>query len=122
VRGRSFAAAGGAAVLGGLALREPDLVRAGALLIVLPAASALIVRPSRYRLAARRRLDPPRVAVGEAATVTVRIGSAARLRAGVLAAGDVVPDPLRVPGAGPRSVLAGTGPGGHQELSYQIRP
>jgi hypothetical protein len=35
-RGWSFLAAGGAAVLGGLAIPEPDLVRAGALLVVLP--------------------------------------------------------------------------------------
>ena len=41
-RGRSFLAAGVAAVLGGLAIPEPDLVRVGALLVVLPAVSALI--------------------------------------------------------------------------------
>ena len=64
-RGRSFLAAGGAAVLCGLAIPEPVLVRVGALLVVLPIVSALIARRSRYRLACTRRLDPPRVAVGQ---------------------------------------------------------
>jgi hypothetical protein len=54
-------AAGGAAMVCGLALAEPDLVRVGALLILLPLVSALIARRSRYRLSCSRRLDPPRV-------------------------------------------------------------
>ena len=44
-RGRSFLAAGGAAVVCGLAIPEPDLIRVGALLVVLPVVSALIVAP-----------------------------------------------------------------------------
>jgi hypothetical protein len=74
-RGRSFLAAGGAAVVCGLAIPEPDLVRVGALVSVLPVVSALIVRRSRYRLACSRRLDPPRVAVGQPTTVTARVES-----------------------------------------------
>ena len=46
-RGRSFLAAGGAAVVCGLAIPEPDLVWVGALLVVLPLVSALIARRSR---------------------------------------------------------------------------
>jgi hypothetical protein len=49
-RGWSLLAAGGAAVLGGLAIPEPDLVRVGALLVVLPVVSALIAGRPRYRL------------------------------------------------------------------------
>ena len=41
-RGRSFMAAGGAAIVCGLAIPEPDLVRVGALLVILPAVSALL--------------------------------------------------------------------------------
>ena len=63
-RGRSFMAAGGAAMVCGLAIPEPDLVRVGALLVILPAVSALIARRSRYRLACVRRLDPPRIPAG----------------------------------------------------------
>ena len=93
-RGRSFLAAGGAAVVCGLAIPEPDLVRVGALLFVLPVVSALIVRRSRYRLACSRRLDPPRVAVGQSTTVTARVESVSRPRTGVLVAEDVIPDTL----------------------------
>jgi uncharacterized protein (DUF58 family) len=121
-RGRSFLAAGGAAVVCGLTIPEPDLVRVGALVSVLPVVSALIVRRSRYRLACNRRLDPPRVAVGQPTTVTARVESVSRLRTGVLVAEDVTPDPLRVLGSSPRFVLDEIEPGGHQELSYQLRP
>ena len=120
-RGRSFLAAGGAAVVCGLAIPEPALVRVGALAFILPVVSALSVRRSRYRLACSRRLDPPRVAVGQSTTVTARVQSVSRLRAGVLVAEDVTPDPLRVLGSSPRFVLDEIEPGGHQELPYQLR-
>ena len=83
-RGRSFLAAGGAAVLCGLAVAEADLVRVGALLVVLPIASALLALRSRYRLACTRGLNRPRVAAGQAATVTARVENVSRLRTGVL--------------------------------------
>ena len=117
-RGWSFLAAGGAAVLAGLAIPEPDLVRVGALLVVLPVVSALIAGWPRYRLACTRRLDPPRVPVGQPTTVTVRVGNVSRVRTGVLLAEDVTPDPL---GARPQFMLDEIEPGGHRELSYQIR-
>ena len=118
-RGWSLLAAGGAAVACGLAIPEPDLVRVGALLVVLPVVSALIVGRPRYRLACIRRLDPPRVPAGQPTTVTVRVGNASRVRTGVLLAEDVTPDPL---GARQRFVLDEIEPGEHRELSYQIRP
>jgi len=117
-RGWSFLAAGWAAVLGGLAIPEPDLVRVGALLVTLPVVSALIVGRPRYRLACIRRLDPPRVPAGQPVTVTARMDSVSRVRTGVLLAEDVIPDTL---GARPRFVLDEIEPGGHRELSYQIR-
>ena len=111
-RGRSFMAAGGAAVVCGLAIPEPDLVRVGALLIILPAVSALIARRSRYRLSCARRLDPPRVPAGQPATVTARVENVSRLRTGVLLAEDVTPYTLgsrpRVP-CSTRSSPAGAG-------------
>ena len=93
-RGRSFMAAGGAAVVCGLAIPEPDLVRVGALLVILPVVSALIARRSRYRLSCTRRLDPPRVPAGQPTTVTARVENVSRLRTGVLLAEDVTPYPL----------------------------
>jgi uncharacterized protein (DUF58 family) len=117
-RGWSFLAAGGAAVLGGLAIPEPDLVRLGTLLVVLPVVSALTAGRPRYRLACTRRLDPLRVPAGQPTTVTVRVGNVSRVHTGVLLAEDVTPDLL---GARPRLVLDEIEPGGHRELSYQIR-
>jgi uncharacterized protein (DUF58 family) len=117
-RGRSFVAAGGAAMVCGLAIPEPDLVRVGALLVVLPFVAALMARRSRYRLSCSRRLDPPRVPAGQPATVTARVENVSRLRTSVLLAEDVLPYTL---GSRPRFVLDEIEPGGNRELSYQIR-
>jgi uncharacterized protein (DUF58 family) len=117
-RGRSFVAAGGAAMVCGLAIPEPDLVRVGALLIILPLISALIARRSRYRLACSRRLDPPRVPAGQPTVITARLENVSRLRSAVLLAEDVTPYSL---GSRPRFVLDEIEPGGSRELRYQIR-
>jgi uncharacterized protein (DUF58 family) len=117
-RGRSFVAAGGAAMVCGLGIPEPDLVRVGALLAVLPVVSTLTARRARYRLSCTRRLDPPRIPAGQPATVTARVENVSRLRTGVLLAEDVIPYTL---GGRPRFVLDEIEPGGHRELRYQIR-
>src|SRR5260370_26762359 len=117
-RGRSFMAAGGGARVCGLGIPEPDLVRVGALLVALPAVSSLTARRARSRLSCVRRLDPPRVPAGQSATVTARMENVSRLRTGVLLAEDVTPYTL---GSRPRFVLDEIEPGGHRELSYQIR-
>jgi uncharacterized protein (DUF58 family) len=117
-RGRSFVAAGGAAMVCGLAIPEPDLVRVGALLVLLPFVAALTARRSRYRLSCSRRLDPPRVPAGQATEVTVRVENVSRLRTSVLLAEDVVPYTL---GSRPRFVLDEIEARGHRALSYQIR-
>ena len=116
-RGRSFMAAGGAAMVCGLAIPEPDLVRVGALLVILPLVSALIAARSRYRLSCSRRLDPPRVPAGQLTVVTARVENISRLRTGVLLAEDVTPYSL---GSRPKFVLDEIEPGGHRELNYQI--
>jgi uncharacterized protein (DUF58 family) len=117
-RGKSFVAAGGAAMVCGLAIPEPDLVRVGALLVILPFVAALVARRSRYRLSCSRRLDPPRVPAGQPTTVTARVENVSRLRTSVLLAEDIVPYTL---GSRPRFVLDEIEPGGHRELSYQIQ-
>src|ERR1700735_3116997 len=90
-RGRSFMAAGGAAVVCGLAIPEPDLVRVGALLLILPLVSVLIAGRSRPRLWCSRGLAPPRVPAGQFTVVTARVENISRLRTGVLLAEDVTP-------------------------------
>jgi uncharacterized protein (DUF58 family) len=118
-RGRSFMAAGGAAIVCGLAIPEPDLIRVGALLVILPLVSTLIAGRSRYRLSCSRRLDPPRVPAGQFTVVTARVENISRLRTGVLLAEDVTAYSL---GSRPRFVLDEIEPGGHRELTYQIHP
>jgi len=117
-RGRSFVAAGGAAMVCGLGIPEPDLVRVGAFIVVLPLVSSLTARRSRYRLSCARRLDPPRIPAGQPTTVTARVENVSRLRTGVLLAEDITPYTL---GGRPRFVLDEIEPGGHRQLSYQLR-
>ncbi|HZR48881.1 MAG TPA: DUF58 domain-containing protein [Streptosporangiaceae bacterium] len=117
-RGRSFVAAGGAAMVCGLAIPEPDLIRVGALLVVLPLIAALAARRSRYRLSCNRRIDPPRVPAGQTAAIAVRVENVTRLRTGVLLAEDTAPYAL---GARPRFVLDEIEPGGHREFNYTLR-
>jgi uncharacterized protein (DUF58 family) len=118
-RGRSFMAAGGAAMVCGLAIPEPDLIRVGALLVILPLVSTLTAGRSRYRLSCSRTLDPPRVPAGQFTVVKARVENVSRLRTGVLLAEDVTPYSL---GSRPRFVLDEIEPGGHRELTYQIHP
>jgi uncharacterized protein (DUF58 family) len=117
-RGRSFVAAGGAAMVCGLAIPEPDLIRVGALLVILPLIAALAARRSRYRLSCSRRIDPPRVPAGQPASIAVRLENVTRLRTGVLLTEDTAPYAL---GARPRFVLDEIEPGGHREFSYTLR-
>jgi uncharacterized protein (DUF58 family) len=102
----------------GLTVPEPDLVRIGALLILLPLVAALTARRSRYRLICDRRIDPPRIPVGQPTMVTVRLKNDARLRSGVLLAEDAAPYAL---GTRPRFVLDEIEPGGFREFTYQLR-
>jgi uncharacterized protein (DUF58 family) len=118
-RGWSFVAAGGAAIGCGLGIPEPDLLRIGALLVVLPAVSALVTLTFRHRVSCSWTLDPARVPAGQPATVTVRVRNVSRRRTGVLLAEDLIPAPLA---SRPRFLLDGIEPGGHRELSHQIRP
>jgi uncharacterized protein (DUF58 family) len=118
-RGRWFTAVGGAAAVCGLIIPQPDLVRVGALLVVLALVSALTLLRSGGRLSCVCGPDRPRVAAGKPVTVTARVDNASRLRTGVLLAEAITPDTL---GAGSQLVLDGIGPNGHWEMSYRIRP
>jgi uncharacterized protein (DUF58 family) len=118
VRGRWFIVIGAAAVIGGLDVTEPDLVRVGALLFVSPMTAALTALRSRGRLSSARRLSPRRVAAGEPTEVTTRVENVSRSRARALVAEDPIPYPL---GGRPRFTLDAIEPGGQRELTYQIR-
>jgi uncharacterized protein (DUF58 family) len=117
-RGRSFVAAGVAAAACGLLIPEPDLLRVGALLIVLPLLSVFGASRARYRLSCSRRILPARVTAGQPAELTIRLANVSRLRTGLLLAEDTLPYAL---GNRPRFVLDGIGAGSSKDLHYKVR-
>src|SRR6201994_4542114 len=117
VRGRSFVAAGAAAIVCGLLIPEPDLVRIGALLLALPVLSAFGAGRARYRLSCVRSVSPARLPAGQSAGLTIRLTNVSRLRTGLLLAEDTVPYAL---GSRPRFVFEGIGAGGSRAFTYQL--
>src|SRR6201999_2278470 len=117
LRGRSFVAAGAAAVICGLLIPEPDLVRIGALLLALPVLSSFGAGRARYRLSCVRTVSPARLPVGQAASLTVRLTNVSRLRPGLPAAEDTVPYAL---GSRPRFILEGIGARGSRSYTYEL--
>src|SRR5579863_1446798 len=117
VRGRSFVAAGAAAIACGALIPEPDLVRIGVLLLALPVLSAFGAGRARYRLSCVRTVSPPRLPAGQAASLTIRLTNVSRLRTGLLLAEDAVPYAL---GSRPRFVFEGIGAGGSRAFTYQL--
>ena len=117
VRGRSFVAAGVAAIACGALIPEPDLVRIGVLLLALPVLSAFGAGRARYRLSCVRSVSPPRLPAGQSASLTIRLTNVSRLRTGLLLAEDTVPYAL---GSRPRFVFEGIGGGGSRGFTYQL--
>ncbi len=117
-RGRSFLAAGAAAVACALLLGQPDLLRVGALLVTLPLLCVLAVWRTQYKLAGTRAITPSRAPVGADVVVSVSLENLSALPTGVLLVEDAVPYAL---GSRPRFVLARLEPRGRRELSYRVR-
>ncbi len=118
VRGRTFVAAGLAAILCGVLIPEADLVRIGALLLALPVLSAFGAGRARFRLSCVRTVSPARLPAGQTTSLTVRLTNVSRLRTGLLLAEDTVPYAL---GSRPRFVFEGIGAGGSRAYTYQLR-
>ncbi|MFI6246228.1 DUF58 domain-containing protein [Streptomyces sp. NPDC051016] len=117
-RGRSFLAAGVAAVICAYILGQQDLRPVGLLLAVLPLICAAVLYRTRYRVAGSRRLSPARVPAGSEARVHLRMDNVSRLPTGLLMLQDRVPYVL---GPRPRFVLDRVEPGGRREVSYRVR-
>ncbi|ROO61290.1 uncharacterized protein (DUF58 family) [Micromonospora sp. Llam0] len=117
-RGRSFLAAGAAAVVSALVLGEKDLLRVAILLAVLPLLAALYVGRSRYKLACTRSLEPHRVPVGSNARVVLRLQNLSRLPTGTLLLEDRLPYAL---GSRPRVVLERLGAQQASSVAYTVR-
>ncbi|MFV2086969.1 DUF58 domain-containing protein [Micromonospora sp. LOL_021] len=117
-RGRSFLAAGAAAVVSALILGEKDLLRVAILLAILPLLAALYVGRSRYKLACTRSLEPHRVPVGSTARVVLRLQNLSRLPTGTLLLEDRLPYAL---GSRPRVVLERLGAQQASSVAYTVR-
>jgi uncharacterized protein (DUF58 family) len=117
-RGRSFLAAGVAAVACAYVLGQPELLRVGLLLAALPLLCLLTVGLTRHRIGAARRLAPSRVAAASEARVHLRVENPSRVPTGLLMLQDRVPYVL---GPRPRFVLDRVEGGGHREVSYRVR-
>ncbi|MCQ0022381.1 DUF58 domain-containing protein [Streptomyces somaliensis DSM 40738] len=117
-RGRSFLAAGVAAVVCAYALGQPDLLRVGLLLAALPLVCVAVLHRTRHRVTGSRRLSPQRVAAGAEARVRLRMDNVSRVPTGLLMLQDRVPYVL---GPRPRFVLDRMEPGGRREVSYRVR-
>ncbi|MFF8790595.1 DUF58 domain-containing protein [Streptomyces sp. NPDC015125] len=117
-RGRSFLAAGVAAVACSYLLGQADLLRVGLLLAALPLVCVLVLHRTRYRVAGSRTLSPDRVPATAESRVRLRMENVSRLPTGVLMLQDRVPYVL---GPRPRFVLDRVEAGGRREVSYRVR-
>jgi uncharacterized protein (DUF58 family) len=118
-RGRSFIAAGAAAAVCAYLLGQPDLLRIGALLMLLPLLCVLVLHRTRSRVTAARQLSPARVSAGSESRVRLRLENVARgVPSGLLMLQDRVPYVL---GPRPRFVVDRIESGGRREVSYRVR-
>jgi uncharacterized protein (DUF58 family) len=118
VRGRAFLAAGGTAFVCALFLGHDELVRVGALLILLPLATAFFLGRSRYRLGLVRSLTPSQVSAGQQARVQLDLTNDGRMPTGLLLLEDQIPYVL---GTRPRFVVDRMGPKWKRSVGYLVR-
>jgi uncharacterized protein (DUF58 family) len=117
-RGRSFLAAGLAAAVCAYVLGQPDLLRVGLLLAVLPLVCVVVLYRTRHRVSGTRRLSPVRVPARQESRVLLCVRNVSRLPTGLLMLQDRVPYVL---GPRPRFVLDRLEPGARREVSYRVR-
>jgi Protein of unknown function DUF58 len=118
IRGRAFLAAGGTAFVCALFLGHDELVRVGALLVLLPLATAYFLGRSRYRLGLVRSVAPGQVAAGQQARVQLDLTNDGRMPTGLLLLEDQIPYVL---GTRPRFVVDRMGPKWKRSVGYLVR-
>ena len=117
VRGRAVVAAAAALLLVGALLGERALVQLAVFTLALPLLSALAVARQRFRISARRTVNPPRVPRGETAEVTLEIANADTRPGGLWVLTEQLPADL---GAAPRFVVDRLAPGSRSALHYRV--
>ncbi|MBV9593958.1 MAG: DUF58 domain-containing protein [Actinobacteria bacterium] len=117
MRSRCLLAAGFSALVCGFALGEPDLLRAGILIIAVPIVASVVVRRSQVSIASRRHVDPLHIPAGSAATMTLAVSNRSVLPTGPLMMEDRLPSQLV---GRARFVLDGLAGRGSRSVTYRI--
>jgi uncharacterized protein (DUF58 family) len=117
-RGRAFLAAGATAAVCALFLGQDELLRVGALLVLLPLVTAFFLGRARYRLGLVRTVTPTQVAAGQQARVQLDLTNDGRMPTGLLLLEDQLPYVL---GTRPRFVIDQMGPRWRRTVGYVVR-
>ena len=117
-RGRAFLSAGVTASVSAILLGQDDLLRVGALLVLLPLVTAYFLGRSRYRLGLVRTVSPIQVSVGQPARVQLDLTNDGRMPTGLLLLEEQVPYML---GTRPRFVVDRMGPQWRRSVAYVVR-
>ena len=117
-RGRAFLAAGITAAVCAILLGQEDLLRIGALLVLLPLVTAFFLGRSKYRLGLVRSVSPSQVAAGQQARVQLDLTNDGRMPTGLLLLEDQLPYVL---GTRPRFVVDKMGPRWRRTVGYVVR-
>jgi uncharacterized protein (DUF58 family) len=117
-RGRAFLAAGVTTLVCAFLLGQDALLRVGALLVLLPLATAFFVGRSRFRLGLVRSLSPAQVTAGQQTNVQLDLSNDGRMPTGLLLLEDQVPYVL---GNRPRFVVDRMGPSWKRSVTYPLR-
>ncbi len=118
VRGRSFLAAGVAAVICGVQVGERDFVRIGVLAALLPLLARVLLRRADDRVWVRRQLAAEQIEAGGTVEVELTVGNTGR-RTSSLELVEEVPDLLDGDRTFPLGSLAA---GGQTTMRYLLRP
>lgn len=116
-RGRLFALLGIALLITGPGLGMTDLTRIGALLLLLPLLTLLIVRRHPLGFEVTRRLVPSQVQIEQPATVELTVANPSRVRSPVLAAEENIDLVL---GDRPRWVIPPLRRGSAHTVAYEV--
>ena len=116
-RGRTLLFTGGALGAFSFIAGLPDMETVGVLLVLLPVAAAITVSRTRYRVACRRAVAPPRVPAGETARVTLTLENVSRLPTAMLLAEEALPPAL---GPSPRFTLSRVEASGVRTAVYDL--
>lgn len=117
-RGRAFLAAGGTAFVCAVALGFDELLRVGALLVLVPLVTAWFLGRSRYRLGLVRSVTPTLVAAGQQSRISIDLTNDGRMPTGLLLLEDQIPYVL---GTRPRFVVDRMGPRWKRSVGYLVR-